>query len=156
MEPAIQISTRLVPNEADETMLTVSCPEVLIKDQIFSHQLSDDLVLPKANPRSILRNRSASTLRVETDKVQISRPKTQRLDRFGNSIDGEMKKQHISFKGSPQIHEVESLGTLPKRPRMRKHRSECSCNLFLSLIHISEPTRQAEISYAVFCLKKKK
>src|SRR5674476_1264193 len=24
----------------------------------------------------------------------------------------------------------------------------------LSLIHISEPTRQAEISYAVFCLKK--
>src|SRR5674476_1519900 len=27
--------------------------------------------------------------------------------------------------------------------------------VFLSLIHISEPTRQAEISYAVFCLKKK-
>src|SRR5665213_3834382 len=27
---------------------------------------------------------------------------------------------------------------------------------FLALIHISEPTRQAEISYAVFCLKKKK
>src|SRR5665213_915935 len=25
--------------------------------------------------------------------------------------------------------------------------------LILSLIHISEPTRQAEISYAVFCLK---
>src|SRR5665213_3029563 len=25
-----------------------------------------------------------------------------------------------------------------------------------SVIHISEPTRQAEISYAVFCLKKKK
>src|SRR5674476_106578 len=27
--------------------------------------------------------------------------------------------------------------------------------IVLSLIHISEPTRQAEISYAVFCLKKK-
>src|SRR5674476_1708175 len=26
-------------------------------------------------------------------------------------------------------------------------------DVFLSLIHISEPTRQAEISYAVFCLK---
>ena len=26
---------------------------------------------------------------------------------------------------------------------------------YLSLIHISEPTRQAENSYAVFCLKKK-
>ena len=30
-----------------------------------------------------------------------------------------------------------------------------SMPLLLSLIHISEPTRQAEISYAVFCLKKK-
>ena len=29
-------------------------------------------------------------------------------------------------------------------------------HISLSLIHISEPTRQAEISYAVFCLKKKK
>src|SRR5674476_662173 len=29
------------------------------------------------------------------------------------------------------------------------------CEPMLSLIHISEPTRQAEISYAVFCLKKK-
>ena len=31
-----------------------------------------------------------------------------------------------------------------------------STPIALSLIHISEPTRQAEISYAVFCLKKKK
>ena len=28
--------------------------------------------------------------------------------------------------------------------------------LTLSLIHISEPTRRTPISYAVFCLKKKK
>ena len=28
--------------------------------------------------------------------------------------------------------------------------------LYLSLIHISEPTRPERISYAVFCLKKKK
>ena len=28
--------------------------------------------------------------------------------------------------------------------------------LELSLIHISEPTRRTPISYAVFCLKKKK
>src|SRR5678809_953779 len=34
--------------------------------------------------------------------------------------------------------------------------SKPSTTLTLSLIHISEPTRQAEISYAVFCLKKKK
>ena len=29
-------------------------------------------------------------------------------------------------------------------------------NQVLSLIHISEPTRRTPISYAVFCLKKKK
>src|SRR5665648_1171994 len=34
---------------------------------------------------------------------------------------------------------------------------ESRCDgLFLSLIHISEPTRLGMISYAVFCLKKKK
>ena len=33
---------------------------------------------------------------------------------------------------------------------------ESNIAIILSLIHISEPTRQAEISYAVFCLKKKK
>src|SRR5665213_431636 len=39
------------------------------------------------------------------------------------------------------------------------HGAQCGvlvADLELSLIHISEPTRQAEISYAVFCLKKKK
>ena len=30
------------------------------------------------------------------------------------------------------------------------------CDMDLSLIHISEPTRRTPISYAVFCLKKKK
>src|SRR5665647_537691 len=29
-------------------------------------------------------------------------------------------------------------------------------SIYLSLIHISEPTRRTPISYAVFCLKKKK
>ena len=36
------------------------------------------------------------------------------------------------------------------------HAGEANHGWCLSLIHISEPTRQAEISYAVFCLKKKK
>src|SRR5664279_6036471 len=38
--------------------------------------------------------------------------------------------------------------------RCCKHH-QCSAP-FLSLIHISEPTRRTPISYAVFCLKKKK
>ena len=53
------------------------------------------------------------------------------------------------------------LGTRLGRLSMRflKRRAEIAdrnLQLCLSLIHISEPTRQAEISYAVFCLKKKK
>src|SRR5678816_4805543 len=34
--------------------------------------------------------------------------------------------------------------------------SVCADDIGLSLIHISEPTRLLSISYAVFCLKKKK
>src|SRR5665213_4035317 len=41
-----------------------------------------------------------------------------------------------------------SPNTTPKAPMVSFDRL-----LGLSLIHISEPTRQAEISYAVFCLK---
>ena len=41
----------------------------------------------------------------------------------------------------------EEWASLAQRPAL---------DVTLSLIHISEPTRQAEISYAVFCLKKKK
>src|SRR5674476_1075549 len=44
-------------------------------------------------------------------------------------------------------------GPSPRAPRPMRRTPWVSQ---LSLIHISEPTRQAEISYAVFCLKKKK
>src|SRR5450756_2806611 len=51
----------------------------------------------------------------------------------------------------------------PKKPRFRSvsRRSCMTClnavySCSLSLIHISEPTRLGMISYAVFCLKKKK
>ena len=44
----------------------------------------------------------------------------------------------------------------PKRLGLRHEITALSRFHKLSLIHISEPTRQAEISYAVFCLKKKK
>src|SRR5680860_1265663 len=43
---------------------------------------------------------------------------------------------------------VDSVGT-----EVGIHRGAVACRQFLSLIHISEPTRRTPISYAVFCLK---
>ncbi len=40
--------------------------------------------------------------------------------------------------------------------RKRGEQTGLDTLVVLSLIHISEPTRQAENSYAVFCLQKKK
>src|SRR5678815_3206949 len=38
-------------------------------------------------------------------------------------------------------------------PLSESHRAQLSTPYYLSLIHISEPTRLLSISYAVFCLK---
>src|SRR5678809_1746533 len=68
----------------------------------------------------------------------IRRPPRSTLDRSSAASDV-YKRQGPEMNWSRRIH-------LNSRKKS-KH---------LSLIHISEPTRQAEISYAVFCLKKKK
>ena len=47
----------------------------------------------------------------------------------------------------------ETLQRLPSSSGAEVGRTQIK---YLSLIHISEPTRQEAISYAVFCLKKKK
>src|SRR5665647_819851 len=55
-----------------------------------------------------------------------------------------------------------TLGSQLSTARMRFHvdvkcwRPDLASPSDLSLIHISEPTRRTPISYAVFCLKKKK
>ena len=57
----------------------------------------------------------------------------------------------LSFDAHKVDHVIsEQQAALMRLDAMEKQREK------LSLIHISEPTRQAEISYAVFCLKKKK
>ena len=53
-----------------------------------------------------------------------------------------------------QIDEEHILQAISAKHSGKKEADEVL--LTLSLIHISEPTRHAQISYAVFCLKKKK
>src|SRR5450756_3005259 len=61
---------------------------------------------------------------------------------------------------SPMVHNGYNIYTKKGLGDIKIGRYKCSnCNCTpeeLSLIHISEPTRLGMISYAVFCLKKKK
>ena len=51
---------------------------------------------------------------------------------------------------------ADAVPQLPERCLSRQAGIVRYCLKYLSLIHISEPTRLGMISYAVFCLKKKK
>src|SRR5678809_373661 len=62
----------------------------------------------------------------------------------------EAKKPSLSRKITPPV------GFAPLKTRLVvdvRNGDDDFADFYLSLIHISEPTRQAEISYAVFCLK---
>src|SRR5674476_1572736 len=56
------------------------------------------------------------------------------------------------FVEALEREDVEVIFAYPGGASMEIHQSLTHSKI-LSLIHISEPTRQAEISYAVFCLK---
>ena len=70
------------------------------------------------------------------------------------------KGANISLKGYDDIFSTEQSRAESQQERVQEiplselHPFEG--HPFLSLIHISEPTRRSYISYAVFCLKKKK
>src|SRR5665213_3809671 len=55
--------------------------------------------------------------------------------------------------GSEERWDDRAVGVNFRLPSLIEGRLRRSVAVLLSLIHISEPTRQAEISYAVFCLK---
>src|SRR5674536_398116 len=58
-----------------------------------------------------------------------------------------------SSSAASDVYKRQTCGT-PPDPRLGQPRQQPPYHL--SLIHISEPTRLLSISYAVFCLKKKK
>src|SRR5660397_246313 len=62
--------------------------------------------------------------------------------------------QHLADKPDEARYEAQNLQRRPPSPQIKG--SNDGGDHDLSLIHISEPTRLRRISYAVFCLKKKK
>ena len=93
-----------------------------------------------------------------------------RIQSVGGVYDGHCRTRHNGpenaavrlIQRSPVMQFTDALsGTIQADERLARedfiiHRRDGLFAYNLSLIHISEPTRQAEISYAVFCLKKKK
>src|SRR5674476_1683594 len=74
------------------------------------------------------------------------RPRSHRADPAG--APGVVRARAVT----PGLRRGREASARPPRPAGGRRRRVAPG---LSLIHISEPTRQAEISYAVFCLKKK-
>eukprot|EP00825_Cyclidium_porcatum_P035486 TRINITY_DN37225_c0_g1_i1.p1 TRINITY_DN37225_c0_g1~~TRINITY_DN37225_c0_g1_i1.p1 ORF type:complete len:170 (+),score=23.72 TRINITY_DN37225_c0_g1_i1:48-557(+) len=78
-------------------------------------------------------------------------------------MNGEKKDGYAPVDGGDQtfiscnvapINSAKIKGEPTSVPKVQKNATKF--HLYLSLIHISEPTRLGMISYAVFCLKKKK
>src|SRR5665213_4395382 len=83
--------------------------------------------------------------RKERRKMSKSATITESEARLANPTPGDvLMEDFLRPIGMSQSALAGAIGVSPRRVNE------------LSLIHISEPTRQAEISYAVFCLKKKK
>src|SRR5678810_1315046 len=72
----------------------------------------------------------------------------------GIGAGGKGQSDLSEFSKSPNVSIV-ALCDVDDRQAVKSRESFPKATYYLSLIHISEPTRQAEISYAVFCLKKK-
>ena len=71
---------------------------------------------------------------------------------LSRASDGQWNGGRVPF-GYSWSKETKTFSIVPEEAKAIRRMAEL---YELSLIHISEPTRQAEISYAVFCLKKKK
>ena len=73
------------------------------------------------------------------------------LDQLAES--GEVQRIHGGVELTKQQQTLQHEALLSQKNEMNLSAKQV---IALSLIHISEPTRRTPISYAVFCLKKKK
>eukprot|EP00658_Telonema_sp_P-2_P027520 TRINITY_DN21229_c0_g1_i2.p1 TRINITY_DN21229_c0_g1~~TRINITY_DN21229_c0_g1_i2.p1 ORF type:complete len:200 (+),score=75.14 TRINITY_DN21229_c0_g1_i2:83-682(+) len=83
----------------------------------------------------------------------------QRRTAFLNVTHEEAKRalRYVDPDADPELEEENKKKKLEDMKKLQQAlEDEADADLDLSLIHISEPTRLLSISYAVFCLKKKK
>src|SRR5665213_4579566 len=93
---------------------------------------------PGASSRLITMNRDSSPLQVKTCPAN----QTRRFLGGRQPLCGMAVVSRIDRTSSPAVASARTADSRPEPGPLTR----------LSLIHISEPTRQAEISYAVFCL----
>src|SRR5674536_372517 len=70
-------------------------------------------------------------------------------------FDERMLRKILLVPGSKRVELIITLGYSLSEQREKRRKPAAETVSYLSLIHISEPTRLLSISYAVFCLKKK-
>ena len=143
-------------------------------EPVAKTHLSDFLIVPDIDNEQMkitlmpnaLSDDMSAVIRVLADKKEVTKMK---VSSFGEELQIPVKNPRLWSPESPFLYDVEielqkdgktvdivkSYAGMRKIALERKDGKPC-IYLNLSLIHISEPTRQAEISYAVFCLKKKK
>src|SRR5450756_1840097 len=100
-----------------------------------------------ANPCPAFTSDSSFAYTLSVVKADRSGITQQSLDSVSETIAG-VKRRTVPNARCRSLPVGRSPSTLDRRTR--------GASLGLSLIHISEPTRLGMISYAVFCLKKKK
>src|SRR5665647_3758947 len=96
-----------------------------------------------STPKNPRRRMSASVSKIDY---------TRKLASPGHVLDALHHEAHgLLGAGDPLDEHAGRRRTHPPGPERHEDKA-----VHLSLIHISEPTRRTPISYAVFCLKKKK
>src|SRR5450756_1843408 len=105
---------------------------------------------------------------MRTDSVLLAKEAVQEIRDYIKSnfsseyLPGTQPTYKSKTKNAQESHEAIRPTSIARTPdQMRSHLTADQARLYemiwkLSLIHISEPTRLGMISYAVFCLKKKK
>src|SRR5678810_1262640 len=159
------MTDRLLPDKAidvlDEVGARVHLKNINVPEEVIELEKKiEDIKQEKNKVVKSQRFEEAASLRdtekrlqEELEKAKVDWEEESKHKRF--PIDEEAIAEVVSMMTGIPVKRMVQAET-EKLRRMSDEMRGMVIGQDLSLIHISEPTRQAEISYAVFCLKKKK